>query len=367
MKIAIIGSRGYPYVYSGYETFVKEFSERIVKQNARVTVYCHAGLFENKPKQKDGIDLVYIPTIESKFLSQLIHSFLSFIHACYKKPDIILVVNVANGPLGIIPRIFGIPILINVDGLEWLRPKWKGLGSLYFKFSAKMATILYNKIITDSDEMSKVYRTLFNVDSSVIAYGSPKAKIIKRNLIKQFDINEKEYFLIVGRLIPDNNSDILIRGFLESNSKKKLVIVGDVPYNDRYSKQIKKIKDPRIVMTGYVRDSTLLYQLYKNCYAYVHGHEYGGTNPTMIKALGYGTAILALDTPFNREMLQGNKFGLLFKKSVNSIRDLIEFSEKNLEIILSLRQNSFKGISKKYDWDHIVSQYLVEFKSLHKN
>ena len=150
MKLAIIGSRGYPYVYSGYETFVKEISERLVKRGVNVTVYCHKGLFKNRPKYLNNIKLVYIPTIETKSLSQIIHSFLSLIHSCFNKPDIILVVNVANGPLGIIPKLRGIPTLINVDGLEWKRPKWKGLGAIYFMFAAKMATIFYDKIINDT-------------------------------------------------------------------------------------------------------------------------------------------------------------------------------------------------------------------------
>ena len=174
MNVAIIGSRGYPYVYSGYETFVKELSERLINKNIKVTVYCHKNLFVNKPNKINNINLVYIPTIQKKALSQIVNSFLSFIHCCFTKPDVILVVNVANGPLGIIPKVFGIPTLINVDGLEWLRPKWKGLGSWYFKIAARLATVFYDKIINDSEEMRNIYLKLFNIDSKVIAYGAPK-------------------------------------------------------------------------------------------------------------------------------------------------------------------------------------------------
>ena len=140
IKISIIGTRGYPYVYSGYETFVKELSERLVLKNCSVTVYCHKGLFDIRPKEIKEIKLVYIPTIETKILSQPIHSFFSIIHACFSKTDVILVVNSANGPFGIITKLLRIPTAINVDGLEWLRPKWKGLGLIYFKWASKMAT-----------------------------------------------------------------------------------------------------------------------------------------------------------------------------------------------------------------------------------
>ena len=156
MKVAIIGSRGYPYVYSGYETFVKEISERLVKHNIDVTVYCHKALFKNRHKILNGIRLKYIPAIESKSFSQLSHSFLSILNACFNDFDIIFVVNAANGPFGIITKLLNKKTVINVDGLEWLRPKWKGLGALYYKFAARMATIFYDQIINDADEMRKI-------------------------------------------------------------------------------------------------------------------------------------------------------------------------------------------------------------------
>ena len=135
LKIAIIGSRGYPYVYSGYETLVKELSERLIDKGVDVRVYCHSSLFEKKPKYLNGIELIYTPSIETKFLSQIVNSFFSFIHACFSNIDVVFVVNSANGPFGILTKIFGKRTCINVEGLEWLRPKWKGLGSIYFKFS----------------------------------------------------------------------------------------------------------------------------------------------------------------------------------------------------------------------------------------
>jgi glycosyltransferase involved in cell wall biosynthesis len=364
IKISIIGTRGYPYVYSGYETFVKQLSERLVIKNCNVTVYCHKGLFETRPKEIKGIKLVYIPTIETKILSQPIHSFLSIIHACFSRPNVILVVNSANGPFGLLTKLFRIPAAINVDGLEWLRPKWKGLGSIYFMWASKMATLFYDQIINDSDEMRKVYLNLFKIDSKVIAYGANIRKSKNSNLITAWDIKKREYYLVIGRLIPDNNADLIIKGFLKSNSNKKLVVVGDVPYKDSYASNLKNIKDERLVFTNYVKDQDILAELYHNCYVYVHGHEFGGTNPTMIKAMAYGCAILALDTVFNKEMLQKGKFGLFFKKEFSSITEMINHCEKENILIDKLRQESVNGITKKYNWDFVSSQYLEVFNSL---
>ena len=362
-KISIIGVKGYPYVYGGYETFVKEISERLSKKYT-ITIYCHKNLFSNRPKSINGINLTYISTIETKILSQPIHSFFSIIHACFSKTDLILVVNSANGPFGILTKIFKIPTVINVDGLEWLRPKWKGLGSIYYKFASRMATLFYDQIINDSDEMRKVYLDLFKRDSKVIAYGASIRKSKSPDLIKKWNLKQREYYLVIGRLIPDNNADLIIKGFLKCSSRRKLVIVGDVPYKDSYASDLKNIVNKRLIFTGYVKDQNILAELYHNCYVYVHGHEFGGTNPTMIKAMAYGCAILALDTVFNKEMLQNGKYGIFFKKQFLSITNMIEYCEKENIKIDYLRQNSVNGITKKYNWDFITSQYLEVFKSL---
>ena len=364
INLSIIGTRGYPYVYSGYETFVKQLSERLVSKDCNVTVYCHKGLFDKRPKEIKGIKLVYIPTIETKILSQPVHSFLSIIHACFSRPDVLLVVNSANGPFGLITKLFRIPTAINVDGLEWLRPKWKGLGSIYFKWASKMATLFYDQIINDSDEMRKVYLDLFKRDSKVIAYGANIRKSEFPQLINKFNLKQREYYLVIGRLIPDNNADLIIKGFLKSSSNKKLVIVGDVPYKDSFASDLKKINDKRLVFTGYVNDQDLLAELYHNCYVYVHGHEFGGTNPTMIKAMAYSCAILALDTVFNKEMLQKGKFGLFFKKELFSITNMIDYCEKEKLIIDKFRSESVNGISNKYNWDFVAKDYLEVFKQL---
>ena len=359
LKIAIIGSRGYPYVYSGYETLVKELSERLVERGHHVRVYCHSSLFNKKPRQVNGIELVYTPLIQSKTLSQITNSFFSFIHVCFSKTDIVLVLNSSNGPFGILTKIFKKKTFINVDGLEWLRPKWKGLGSVYFRFASKLATIFFDEIITDSIEMKKVYRDKFGKKSAVIAYGSTMIVNKKSKILEKFSLQNKQYYLIVGRLIPDNNSKLIIEGFLKSNSNKSIVIVGDVPYNDDYANNIKLLSSNKVIFTGYVNDQVDLTILYNNCYCYIHGHEFGGTNPTMINALDLNCQILALDTVFNREMLE-NKSSVFFNK--NSITKKInEFEERYEEFI---QNNTRYKLPKKYDWNFISNKYLEIFQGL---
>ncbi len=359
LKIAIIGSRGYPFVYSGYETLVKELSERLAKSDYEVYVYCHRKLFNKKPKKVNGVNLVYTPSVNSKVFSQLYNSFFSFVHVCFSKSDVVLVVNSANGPFGLLTKIFRKKTCINVDGLEWLRPKWKGLGSVYFRIASKLATLFFDEIITDSVEMNRVYRNTFKKKSVVIPYGSTMIYGKSSKILENFKLEKKQYYLIVGRLIPDNNSKLIIEDFLKSNSNKSIVIVGDVPYDDDYANDIKLLSSEKVVFTGYINDQIDLTTLYNNCYGYIHGHEFGGTNPTMINALDLNCQILALDTVFNREML-GNKKSVFFNK--NSIsKKICEFEyiyEKLIE------KNSNYKLPKKYDWDLIVKQYLKVFDGL---
>ena len=367
LKIAIIGSRGYPIVYSGYETFVKEVSERLVAQNISVRVYCQKHLFSTRPKHVNGVELVYMPTVQTKSLNQLVHSFFSMLHACFSKTDVILVVNAANGPFGLISLLAQKKTLINVDGLEWLRPKWKGLGAAYFKFAAKLATLFYNTIITDAEAMRQVYLQTFKADSTVIAYGANIRHSKNPELIDRFGLTPNEYFLIVGRLIPDNNSDLILEGFKKANSNKKLVIVGDVPYQDAYAQRMKANASDQILFLGYITDSEVLAELYHQSYAYLHGHEYGGTNPTMLKAMAYGCAILALDTVFNREMLENGQFGWFFQKTSDSVALYLQQAEHNPQAVQTLKEKARDGITQKYNWDEVTRAYVTVFKALMYN
>jgi glycosyltransferase involved in cell wall biosynthesis len=362
MKIAIIGSRGYPIVYSGYETFVSELVTRLIPE-FEVHVYCHNNLFNKKPKIVNGIKCFYIPSIKHKILSQFTHSFLATVHALFQKYDVILYVNSANGPFGIITKLFKIKTVINVDGLEWLRPKWKGLGAKYFYWASKMSTKFFDSIITDSEEMALVYKKEFNTDSVVIAYGANIKYSSNSELIKNWNLTANEYYLIVGRLVPDNNAMLIVHEFVKSSSQKKLVIVGDVPYKDSYALKIKSISDNRLIFTGYVNEPQTLAELYHNCFAYFHGHEFGGTNPTMLKALAYGCAIIALDTVFTREMCQKDEYALYFTKQENQLKKVIDNVESDDGILKHLRSKSRNRIKDNYTWEKITQQYKNIFLS----
>ncbi len=364
MKIAIIGSRGYPYVYSGYETFVKELSERLVRQGIGVTVYCHRNLFRDRPKEVNGIRLVYIPTIEKKILSQFIHSFQSMLHACFSRYDVILVVNSANGPFGLLTRLFRKRTAINVDGLEWLRPKWRGLGARYFHWSSRMATRFFDRVITDSTEMQAIYRNEFAADSAMIAYGANFPLPAALEWLNKWKLEPGRYYLVVGRLIPDNNAKLIIREFVASKSDKKLVIIGDVPYMDEYAETLKRQANGCLVFTGFVTDPGELSALYQHCFVYLHGHEFGGTNPSLLQALASGCAVCALDTVFNREILLDGEYGFYFSKETDMLAKWIRKTEARPERLYPFRDKARECIRDNYTWEKIVSQYCSLFAEM---
>lgn len=366
LKVAIMGAKGYPYVYGGYDTLVKELGERLHAKGVKVRVYNHRSLFPLRPRWVNGIECIYTPAIESKSLTQLSHTFFSMVHACFSDVDVIFVVNSGNGPFGWIAKLFGKPSAINVDGLEWLRPKWKGWGARYFLWASKMATHSFDQLINDSEEMRRVYLELFKKDSVMIAYGANPKEAVSDLPLQHWELSSRNYYLIVGRLIPDNNADLIIAGFLQSDTKKTLVVVGDAPFSDPWAQQVKNMQGPRVLFTGYVTDPDALASLYSHCYAYFHGHEFGGTNPAMLKALGYGCAILALNTPFNQEMLQNGKHGWYFEKNTEAITQVVEEAESNKEDLEELRKTARHGLTEKYSWDRVTDQYIAVFERLAK-
>jgi len=360
-RIAIIGSRGYPVVYSGFETLVKELAEGLRDKNFDITVYCHDHFFDEKPEQVNGINLVYIKTSKRKNFSQLVHSFKSIFHCCFRRYDLIFAVNSANGIFGIVPQIFRIPNVINVDGMEWKRPKWNFLGKTFFYLSSWFSSFFYSRVITDADAMASIYKKQFWCQSDVIEYGANINQNNDYNLLSTYDLIPNSYYIIVGRLIPDNNADLIVEGFVNSNSTKKLIIVGDVPYKDSYADQIKSIIDDRLQFVGYVKDRVLLDQLVKHSYGYFHGHEFGGTNPTLLEALSNNAKILALDTVFTREVLKEGQYGLFFEKNKAAITELVDSIEETPDLLNKFINKGVKRIEERYNWKRIIDLYSDVF------
>jgi len=371
MKIAILGIRGLPSSYSGFETFIGELAPRLADKGHEITIYCRKGLYSERPKKYKNMDMVYLPSFENKSFSTLSHSFISMLHASTHKADIIFVVNAANGYFGLISKIFGKKSVLNVDGMEWLRPKWNNLAKLVFKTSARAGTKLYDEIVTDADEMHRLYAKDFGIKSKYIAYGANIEYSKDKSLLEKYNLSSNNYYLIASRLIPDNNADIIVEGFLKSKSKKYLAIAGGANYKGNsvemeFLEKIKSIADNRIRFLGHIESQKEIIELHCNTFGYIHGHQYGGINPALLKALGCGNFILANDTPFNREVLDNGIYGVLFPKNSAQLSLIINKYEEDVKAVENFRNSARKRILDRFTWDKITSEYEELFENLLK-
>lgn len=366
MRIAILGIRGLPSSYSGYETFIGELAPRLAQRGHDVTIYCRRALFEQRPSEYLGMKMRYLLSMEHKFLSTLSHTVLAITDASLRRFDLVFVVNAANGLFGFIPRLFGKRCVLNVDGMEWLRPKWNKLGKSFFKNSARLGTKFYHEIVTDAEEMHRLYAREFGIDSTYIAYGANIATSEHPEVLDEYGVEPFGYYLIASRMIPDNNADLIVEAFVKSGSSKRLLIAGGADYKGNlieraFLDKLKSLANGRVKFTGHISKPGHIQELHCNCFGYIHGHQFGGINPSILKALGYGNLVLALNTPFNAEVLDNGKYGLLYEKNVVSLVDRIRFAESEPERVRQFRTTAPERIRERFTWDHIVDQYEALF------
>jgi len=369
MKIGILGLRGLPSTYSGYEAVMTELAPRLVQRGHDVTVYCRSGLFKEKPPEWRGVKLRYIPSIEHKVASTLTHSFLSITDASFRSFDVIFVVNAANGMFGFIPRLLGRPSVINVDGMEWLRPKWNSAAKFIFKNSARLGCTFYNEVVTDAEEMQRLYEREFGARTAYIAYGANIADNPPVEGVLNYGLEPRNYYLVLSRMVPDNNADTVVKGFVKSGSNKILALAGGADYrgNERelkFREELKAAANDRVKFLGHIGSPELVQELHAHAYGYIHGHQFGGVNPSLLTALGSGSCVLALNTKFNSEVLNGEQYGMLWKKDPDDLARLINKLDTNPQLAEDYRSRSADRIREKFTWEKITSDYEELFLSL---
>lgn len=302
MKIAILGTRGIPANYGGFETFAEQLSTRLAARGHQVTVYGRQHYAVNNSTTYKGVNLVVLPTIRHKYFDTVVHTFISVLHAIFRRYDVILICNAANSLFAIFPRLFGTPTLVNVDGLERKRKKWNWLGRKYYLVSEWLSTFLPTAIVTDAQVIQDYYATRYHKKSSMIAYGADVERVAQASRLDSYGLEPDRYILYVSRLEPENNAHLVIEAYEKVATDLPLVIVGGAPYAEDYIARLKSTKDTRIRFLGFVfgEDYKALQQ---NAYCYVHATEVGGTHPALIEAMGAGNCALVLNTPENLEVM----------------------------------------------------------------
>lgn len=362
MNIAVLGTRGIPANYGGFETFAEELSTRLVQRGHNVTVYGRSTYVNKKKKMYKGVRLTVLPTISHKYLDTPFNTLLSSFHSLFQKYDVLLFCNSANSFCTILPRIFGKPVLLNVDGLEWKRAKWSVFGQWIYKISEWFSTFLPTDIITDAKDVQKYYRSKFNKRSTYIPYGSSVKRDESSDILDKFGLQKRKYILYVSRLEPENNAHIVIKAYERVKTDLSLVIVGDAPYSKNYIRKLKSTKDKRIIFTGYVFGRGYC-QFQSHAYCYVQATEVGGTHPALVEAMGHGNCVLANDVPEHREVL--DDAGLYFTvNNVEILKEKLEYVLNNPDEVESCREKALKRVLKIYTWDKVTSSYERIFKKV---
>ena len=362
MRIAILGTRGIPASYGGFETFAEHLSTRLVRRGHDVTVYCRAHYVSPRQLEFHGVRLKVLPTIRHKYFDTVVHTFLSAIHSVSQRYDAALICNCANAPFSPILRLAGTPVAINVDGLEHKRKKWGRLGRRYYRLAEYLSTLLPSEMVTDAQVIQDYYLARHNAPSTMIAYGSEVERRPDRELVRKWRVEPNRYVLYVSRLEPENNAHLVIEAFKKVRTAYRLLIVGDAPYAEQYINSLKASArgDKRIIFTGFVfgQDYRALQQ---NAYCYVHATEVGGTHPALLEAMGYGNCVLTLATPENIEVV--GDAGVPYIDEF----DLAEKLQRVLRdgsLVQAYRNRAQQRVQRHYDWETVVDQYEQLFAGM---
>lgn len=353
LRIALVGTRGVPARYGGFETCVEEVGRRLVERGHEVTVYCRRS--DDSSAQADtylGMQLVHRPALRSRSLETLSHTGLSVAHQLKDRADVAIVFNAANAPWLPVLRAAKIPVATHVDGLEWQRDKWGSVGKRYYLVAERLAVRWSDALIADAPGIAEYYWKKYGASTEGIAYGAP---IIsgESSRLAELGLNSRGYHLVVARFEPENHVELIVRGYAASRAQLPLVVVGSAPYADQYTRRVRAAADERVRFLGGVWDQELLDQLYAGSLTYLHGQSVGGTNPSLLRAIGAGAAVDAYDVVFNRDVLQGA--GRFFTTSAN-VAQLVELAEVNPDEAAE-RGRAAQERAADFTWDDVAQSY----------
>lgn len=375
-NVFIIGSKGIPANYGGFETFVEKLTEGKVSKEIKYHVACMANNsdeFEHNNARCFNVNVPNIGPAKAVYYDIIaLRRCIDYIKRNNLNEAIIYILACRIGPfIGYYKRILkklDVKLLVNPDGHEWKRAKWNFAIRQYWKFSEKLMVKHADLLVCDSINIEKYIKEdykKYNPKTTFIAYGADteKSRLNDDDLellewYKSKEIRKKEYYLVVGRFVPENNYETMIREFMKSKTKKDFVLITNVEKNSFYDELKEKTgfaKDSRVKFVGTVYNQELLKKIRENAYGYFHGHEVGGTNPSLLEALASTDLNLLLDVGFNQEVaLDG---ALYFNKESNNLADLLNRLEDRNEFINELGKKAKERIKENYNWNYIIGKY----------
>ena len=356
MRIAMIGIKAIPARFGGFETAVDELSRGLVKSGHEVVVYNRSGMSKHAGKLYEGVELVTLPTLKSKNLSTMFHAFISSLHAMARNIDIVHYFTTGATLVAPLPRLLGKKVVCSVDGTDWQRAKWGRFARWYLRLSERLAVLFCHALISDSRDVMRYYRRRYGVDSACIVYGMRESKSSAHDALERFGLHEQEYVLFVGRLVPENNVHHLIRAFENVQTSKKLVIMGDDPWEKEYVRSLKSTRDKRVIFTGGVYGDGYA-QLQQHAYVFVLPDEVGGTHPALVEAMGFGNCVLVNDTPSNLEVIGASGFKYSGSSGAEDLQVKLQFLLDRPDTVEEYRGLALKRARENYRWESVVEEH----------
>jgi len=351
MKIAIIGTRGVPGRYGGFETLAEQLALRLSDRGHQVTVYCRKPFTSHTDDFDPRVRRVILPGLRSKYLDTVFHTFLSVLHVITTDTEVTLMCNVANSPFAWIPRMFGIPTVLNVDGLDRKRRKWSFIGRAYLYLCELLSLVTPTRLLTDSRYIERYFRERYGVASAVIAYG---AEVPDASEAAASEFSPGKYILAVGRFEPENNFELILKAYGQVQTDWPLVVVGSNPYRPQYECEIRELADSRVVFTGAVYGKRYG-ELQRNAGIFIMAGEVGGTHPSLVEAMAAGSAVLFLETPENSETVADA--GISFKHSAADLAEKMEYLLVSAELRERVSALARQRAASAYSWQTIANQY----------
>lgn len=359
MRVAILGTRGVPAAYGGFETLAEELSVRLARRGHDVTVYARRGCVGEEVSSFRGVRVVFTPTIRHKYLDTVVHGVTSGLHAAVEGYDAVLVCNGANALACRLPRLLGsgTRVLLNVDGLERNRRKWNRLGRAVYAVSERLSCVLPDVVVTDAKEIHRYYLERYGHDSVFVPYGSDLGSPADLSILDRLGLEAGGYVLYVSRFEPENNPDAVLRAFRDVPGPHRLVLVGAAPYAEKFIARLREeaAKDSRVLMPGAVYGEGYR-ALLAHASAYVHATEVGGTHPALVEAMGFGRPVLSHDTPENREVAGAAALWWDARDPATLTR-LLEALLPDSSRRRALGAAALRRAGERYRWDDVTASY----------
>ncbi len=353
-KLAILGIRGLPAEHGGFETFAEYLSTHLVDRGWQVTVYCQTCGGEQRQHTWQGIELIDIPVPKDNTWGTIWFDIKSTIHAC-KHHDRLLTLGYNTGFLAIYCRFKKVNNIINMDGIEWQRSKWPFPIKAWFYLNERLACWFGNSLIADHPEIAKHLATrVSNNKITTIPYGAEPISSMPASKLQPFKLESEQYILVIARPEPENSILEIVRAYSKCQRPFKLVVLGKFKEENNYHKTVQAAANNDVLFPGAIYDKDIVQTLREHATLYIHGHQVGGTNPSLLESMAAGNAIIAHDNRFNRWVTNSQ---MLYFSNEQQLDSLLETALEEPHELARMQQASTKLYLERYQWSTIVDQY----------